>query len=189
MKSDKNQRFLREAVGIFMEPDHLKAAIRELRMSGFGSDELGLLAREHAVEQKLIDLYTRPNEPPASGTASELAFVDKESTEDTVHGVSGGLYFAGGTAATGGIVASAAILGGPLAVAIAGAIAVGAVGAMVGGLIAKGDTDYLREQLDEGHVLLFVHAATPQQEEQAEEILKRHAALEVRVYDVPVKTE
>jgi hypothetical protein len=177
-----------EAVGIFMDADHLNKAIADLLASGFDRDALGLLASEHAVQQKLGNLYTRIKELQASPQAPETAFVKNESVEDTMHGLTGGLYFAGGTAAMGAVVASSAVLGGPLAVAITAAVAVGAVGALVGGIISKSEADQLREQVDEGRVLLFVRRlGDAGRARQAAEILSRHAAAPARLYEVPVK--
>jgi len=183
-----DRKTTREAVGIFMDAEHLNNAIGELLAAGFERDELGLLASEHAVQQKLGDVYTRIAEIQDSPHASETAFVKNESVEDTVHGLTGGLYFVGGTAAMGAVVASSAIWGGPLAVAIAAAVAVGAVGALVEGIISKSDADFLREQLDDGRVLLFVRGiGDTASEKRAREILSRHAAVAVRIYKVPVK--
>lgn len=188
MKTSGNHQSVREAVGIFLDPTHLKKAMEALVASGFERDQLGLLASEHAVQQKLGDLYARTKAPEDSPRAPEAAFVKKESVGDTMHGLAGGLYFVGGTAAMGALVASSALLGGPLAAAIAAAVAVGAVGALVGGAISRSDAEYLREQIDEGRMLLFVRRlGDAGREAQAREILSRHGALDVRTYEVPVK--
>jgi hypothetical protein len=175
-------------VGIFMDAEHLDRAMRELLAAGFERDELGLLASEHAVQQKLGGVYTRIDEIKDAPHASETAFVKNKSVEDTMHGLTGGLYFVGGTAAMGAVVASSAVLGGPLAVAIAAAVAVGAVGALVGGIIRKSDADYLREQVDEGRLLLFVRGlGDTASAERAMEIMSRHAAADVKLCKVPAK--
>ena len=178
----------REAVGIFMDAEHLNTAIGELLEAGFERDELGLLASEFAVQQKLGGVYARIDEIKDAPHASETAFIKNKSAEDTMHGLTGGLYFVGGTAAMGAVVASSAVLGGPLAVAIAATLAVGAVGVLVQGILSKSDAEYLREQVDEGRLLLFVRGlGDTASAERAMEIMSRHAAADVKLYKVPAK--
>lgn len=189
MNGSGNRTCMREAVGVFLDAGHLRKALEELLASGFERDELGVLASEHAVQQKLGNIYTRVNAFDTASHARDTAFVENESVEDTLHALTGGLYFVGGTAAAGAVgalVASSAVLGGPLVVAITAAVAVGAVGALVKGIINQSDADYLREQIDQGHVLLFVRRlCDTAREKQAREILSRHAALGVKTFDVP----
>lgn len=191
MKSGETQHkpHLREAVGVFMDAGRLEKAIEELLACGFDRNSLGMLANEHAVESKLSKLYTRINQPRGATNDVEAAFVENESDEDTVHGLKGGLYFAGGTVAVGAMVASAAVLDGPLVVAITAAAAVGAVGVLTGSIISKSEADFLREQVDQGHVLLFVRLTDSISQEQAVAILTRHAALEVQVHNLSLGTD
>lgn len=99
----------------------------------------------------------------------------------------GGLFFAG-TAAAGGVVASAAVLGGVLLPAVVGVATVGAVGALIGKIIHQSDAEYLEQQVGKGHILLFVRAPSSAREEVAMDILKRHSGQDVRVHEVPLKT-
>jgi hypothetical protein len=185
MTNRDNVSPIREAVGVFFDATHLKEAIADLSASGFARDTLGLLAGEYTVQQSLGDLYTRTNEFHDSPNAPATAFVKKESVGDTMHALAGGLFFAGGTAAMGALVASAAVLGGTLLAAVTGVAAVGSAGALLGALIHQSDAEYLEQQVDEGHLLLFVRVHDPAEERRALDILSKHAGYDARIHEVP----
>jgi hypothetical protein len=63
--------------------------------------------------------------------------------------------------------------------------AIGAVGAVLALIIRESDAEALEQQVDEGHLLLFVRGHDAEQEKQAVEILQRHTPIEVRVVSAP----
>lgn len=182
--SNNNQASVREAVGIFFDASSLRAAVDDLVNAGFDKAQLGLLAAEDTVEQSLGDLYVRPNETRDSPDAPAIAFVNKESIGDTAHGMGGAMLFVGTTSAGAIAVASTAVFGGALAVAIAAAAGVGAVGAAMSLIIHKSDAEYLEEQVDEGHLLLFVRILDPGTEQRVLDLLARHSAYEPRIHEL-----
>lgn len=184
--SKRHSPTTREAMGAFHEAASLKAALQDLRAAGFGSGELGLLASEYAVKEALADIYECCiDETPGSTWAASEAFVMKDSSGDTGTALGGPLYFIGGASLAGGVVASAAVLGGALLAAVSGAVGAIAVGAAVAGIIHQKDADFLHEQLDEGRLLLFVRVQDEEREARAKEILGRHSDARVRVLEVP----
>ncbi|QIB66406.1 hypothetical protein [Kineobactrum salinum] len=189
MTSEDNKDTVREAVGIFFDPGHLRAAMRELRASGIERGQFGLLANEQVVERSLGDLYTRVNEGHDSGSAPAVAFVGQEGEGEASESLGGSLYFLGTTGAMGAVVASSAVLGGAVLAGIGGAVAVGVVGAVVASVIHQSDADFLRQQVDEGHILLFVRILDPSREQQVVDILSRHYAVDAKVYEAPLKRD
>ena len=186
MKNEQSSsRTITEAVGVFAEAKDVQDAINELVSSGIKHEELGLLAGEFTVRQSLGDFYTQTNEAIDSEGAPNVAFVAKESVGDTVHAYLGSLFFAGTTVAAGAAVASAAVLGGALVVAVTGAAALGAVGAVLGLIIHQSDAEHLEQQVEEGHLLLFVRISDAAQENRAVSILKKHTPMEVKVVSAP----
>jgi hypothetical protein len=176
---------IREAVGAFVDADIAHDAIDELLASGFKHEEMGLLAGEYTVRQSLGDFYTQTNQYSESADAPNTAFVATESVGDTVHAVIGTLFFAGTTVAAGAAVASAGILGGGLAAAVAGVAAIGAIGGVLGGIIHESDAEELEQQIEEGHLLLFVRARDSALEKRAVGILQKHTPIEVKVVTAP----
>jgi hypothetical protein len=187
MATTDNEPSIREAVGIFFNADHLKDAIKDLLASGFAAEELGLLASKQVVERTLGDLYTRTNEHPDSPRAPAIAFIGRESTAETASTLGGSLFFVGTSGVMGAVVASSAVLGGALIAAIGGIVGVGIVGALVATIIHQSDANYLQQQVDEGHILLFVRMADPAKEQQAIDILTRHSGVDVKMYEVPAE--
>ena len=189
MATSNSEPSIREAVGIFFNADHLKEAIKALLASGFTPVELGLLASEQVVERSLGDFYTRTNEDPDSPKAPAIAFVGRESSAETASTLGGSLFFVGTSGVMGAVVASSAVLGGALFAAIGGIVGVGIVGALVAKIIHQSDADYLQQQVDEGHILLFVRMADSAKEQQAIDVLTRHSGVDVKMYEVPAARE
>ena len=186
MSKQNEGKVLREAVGIFFDSKRMHEAVDELESCGFDLTQLGLLAGEHTVKQHLGEFYNQVNESAETPDGPRTAFVAKESVGDTVHGLIGSLFFVGTTVASGAIVASAAVLGGGLLAAIAGAATViGLVGGAMSLILHKSDAEYLEEQVDAGHLLLFVRTEGAEQEKSALDILSRHGAFEAKIYQVP----
>lgn len=175
---------IREAVGIFFDQQHLEEALKDLQSSGFEHDEIGLLAGEHTIEKSLGDLYSRINTYTDPSQAPETAFVKNDSLGETFRTLSGGLVFTGASTAMGVAVISTGIFGGAMVVAATGVAAVAGFSALVGTLIHQSDAEYLEEQVDQGHLLLFVRVSSPEEEQQAVEILSRHAGYDARVHEV-----
>ncbi len=57
----KMSETLREAVGVFHNPDRLQVAIDELQSSGPNHHDISLLASRKAIENKLGHVYVRSN--------------------------------------------------------------------------------------------------------------------------------
>ena len=183
--AQSSDNMVQEAIGVFFDVDHLKNAVKELERAGFDQSELGLLAGEEAVEQALQDVYTRSQDFSEDTNAPCVAFVANRAGDDTIHALLGGLFFYGVTTAAGAAVASAAILGGAVIAAASGVAAIGLAGAVMGLIIHQSDADFLDEQVDEGHFLLFVRTRDAERAAKAVEILKTNCAFEPKVYSVP----
>lgn len=178
---------IREAVGIFFDLDQLEGAVANLKSAGFSADKIGLLAGEYTVRENLGHLYETVNRQENRPNSPNKAFVAKQSVGDTVHAVFGTLYIVGTAVAGGFVVASAGILGGGVAVAIATTAVFGSLGAVLAGIIHKSDAEYLQEQVEEGHLLLFVRTDDAGSERNAVNILAKHSAFDARVHTVPVR--
>jgi hypothetical protein len=186
MNKKSSKPLVREAVGIFFDSDSLHEAVDELLASGFSLEQIGLLAAESAVGVCLGDYYTqRINESVDADGGPRTAFVAEKSMGDTIHAYFGSLFFVGTTVASGAVVASAAILGGALLAALSGAVALGGIAAAMALILHEGDAEYLEQQVDEGHLLLFVRADDAAHEKKALGILSKHGAFDAKVYAAP----
>lgn len=185
MTDTDDRKTVREAVAVFIDPQRLKSAIRELLASGVSRERIGLLASEHSVRESLGDFYTHTNKSGDADEGPVTAFVDKNSnSQQQQDSLGGSLFFAGTTGAMGAVVASSAVFGGALLAALSGVVAVGAVGAMAGKIIQQSDADYLQQQVDEGHILLFVTIDDPHREQEIVDLLNRHRGQDIKVHEV-----
>jgi hypothetical protein len=177
---------IREAVGIFSRSEDLQDAIDELLSSGFDRAELSLLATEQAVEKKLAHRYRKPQELEDDPIVPRVAYVSTEAIGDAQGGLAGGLMYVGATVTAGAIVAS----GGTLAAAIVGAFLSGAVGGLVGSILAKWVGDHhaaiLQAHMNKGGLLLWVRTWDEADEERAVAILTKHSSHHVHVHTLPV---
>lgn len=179
---------IREAVGVFHDPDSLQEAIDELLSSGFDRRELSLLASEHAIEEKLGHRYRKVTELEDDPRVPRTAYVSTESIGDAEGGLIGGLMYVGAVVAGGAMVAS----GGTLAGAFLAAAMAGGAGGLFGSALAKlidhHHADYLQGQLGKGGLVLWVRTRDLEHEQRAKRILERHSGEDVHVHELSAET-
>jgi hypothetical protein len=186
MFTEQETRTIPEAVGIFHRNEDLQGAIDELLSSGFHRSELGLLASETAVREKLGDQFKSISALADDPAVPRAAYVSPEAIGETQGGLIGALVYVGAAAAAGVLVAS----GGTLAAIIIAVVLAGGTGGLLGSVMAKWlgnhHATYLQDQLDRGGLLLWVRTRHAADEQRAVEILKRHSGGEVHVHALPV---
>ena len=174
-----------EAVGIFHRNEDFQGAIDELLSSGFHRSELGLLASETAVQEKLGNQFKSFSALADDPAVPRSAYVSPEAIGDAQGGLIGALVYVGAAAAAGAVVAS----GGTLAAIITAVVLAGGTGGLLGSVLAKwlGDhhASYLQDQIDRGGLLLWVRTRHATDEQRALEILRRHSGGEVHVHALP----
>jgi hypothetical protein len=147
-----------EVVGVFHTAEDLEAAIEELLRSGFDRAQLGLLASERAIEDKLKHRYRRVTELADDPTVPRIAYVSTAAVGDAKGALIGGLTYVGATAAIGAIVMS----GGALAVTLIAALVAGGTGTLLGSILARlvgrHHAEYLNNHIAKGGLLLWVRA-------------------------------
>ena len=145
-----------DIVGTFFDEQNLRTAIEELQSAGMEFKQMGLLCAESVLRDKLGHLYRRIDNNGGDAESPDMDFVDTEAVGNTPYAALGAMAFIGGAVGGGALVATAGILGGALAVATAGTAVVGSLGVLASELMSKSDAEALQEQLDVGHILLFV---------------------------------
>ena len=182
MLIDDPRSAVREAIGIFQDPQDLEAAIDELLSSGFDRADVSLLAGERAIEAKLGHRYRRVGSLADDPAVPRTAYVSTEALGDAEGALVGGLMYVGATVAAGAVVVS----GGAIAAGLAAAVLAGGAGGMVGALLAKWvghrHGHYLQDQIERGGLLLWVRTWDSGHEERAASILRRHAGDCVHVH-------
>jgi hypothetical protein len=82
MPSEEKFNTIREAVGVFDNPETLQEAIDELMSSDFDRAELSLLASEQTVDEKLGHHYEKVKELEDDPMIPRTAYVSTESIGD-----------------------------------------------------------------------------------------------------------
>jgi hypothetical protein len=179
---------VREVAGVFREREPLEAAIADLTIAGFDRSDIDLMATSDAIEQKLGTLYVAAEDLADVPRAPRRAFVAREDIVIPTAGVASLLSFVGAALGAFSIVAS----GGAVAAAAAAA-ALG--GATTGGLGALALSRYLEQQrakelealLVTGGIILWVRVRSPDREDKAQDILRKHGGEAVRVHEVEIE--
>jgi hypothetical protein len=174
----------REAVGVFDSADALEAAVDTLEASDFGRAAISVLASDKTVKDRLGRLYGSVSEIVDDPRAPLAAYVSKDSRVEVEAATVGIPLYIGGIAGGLAVVAS----GGALAAAFAAAIAVGAVGAGIGGLLARviahRHIDHVWEQLAQGGLVLWVSVRDDAAAARALEILIRCGARDAHLHEI-----
>ncbi len=181
---DQAATTIREAVGVFHDPDKLNGAISDLSGAGVDRAEMSILAREGYLDGDLAKPYAdmrNAEDDPNAPRHAVYADTDVRQTRTLLTSMASVIA---AFAASGAVVAT----GGAALAAIAAAVGAGGGIGVIGALIGKRGGDeqqkYLEEQLSHGGILLWVKITDPANEARIRAILTRHAAADVHARDV-----
>jgi hypothetical protein len=153
-----------EVVGWFETRETFKAAVKDLRKQGF----------EHA-DLSVLDTHESISAADSPG----------EAFRETMSGLVQEASYIGPIAAAGFI----AVAAGPVGALVSGAIGAGLTGYAVADVLreirATPHTDEFAKAAENGAILLWVRAETPQNQEAAVSILERHGAYGVHTHERP----
>jgi hypothetical protein len=182
MRSEMENKAIREAVAVFDKPEDLEETISELQSSGVDRADLSILAPPASAEPLSgSDVQAGPN--PSPSLAAVVSDTDLRQGRVLATGLAAtiaGFAAAGVTAATGGIAAAT----------IAAATAAGGVGVastLLGRRLDDEHTAFLNAQLARGGILLWVHMRDPGIEKTVLEVLRRRST-NVVVHDLPAES-
>lgn len=170
-----------DSVAVFFEKANLEAAVGQLKEIGIADEQMGLLCSESCLSSKLEHLHAQLKQQSGNPDAPNVKSIDGEALNVAPYATFGAFTFVGGVLGGGALVASAGVLGGAVAVAAAASTVVGGIGALTAGILSQSDAENLQEQLDAGHMLLFVRTGEDRQKDQVLEILAEHSGIKPRV--------
>lgn len=162
---------IREAVGVFTDPAQLDKAVSELETTAFPRHDISILGHEDVLARLAAD------SPHANRT---IPIRPEEKVIGASFIVGGGAYAGGVTAA---LVTGAAPLGVVGAMVLFGAIAGAGLGALIVRLFNMRIKRELRDRLDHGGMVLWVHTYDPAQENAACDIMRKYGARGVHVHE------
>ncbi|HSY88838.1 MAG TPA: hypothetical protein VLA85_19905 [Verrucomicrobiae bacterium] len=174
----------REIIGLFHDERAMQTAVDELLIAGFDRASCSLLADPRIVEKQLGHGYEKTAELGDEHEAPRIHYVGRDSRIEAQSLIIGAPGYLGGVLAAGIIAASG---GTALTVALGTAgvgLACALLGAFAARYIGRHHSRYLAAQLARGGLLLWVRVKDETQERLAGEILRRHAAEDVRGHDL-----
>jgi len=184
MTTDSYAESSHEAVGVFETAEAFQAAADELLSSGFDRADLSLLASEHAVEKNLGHLYRRVEELEDEPETPRTAYISEDAVDEARGALISSLTFVGAVGAAGAMVAAGGALVGTIVAAAAIGGAGGLIGSTLGKILAQHHADRVHAQLEKGGLLLWVRTRDGDHETRAEDIMRKHGALDVHVHEL-----
>jgi hypothetical protein len=174
----------REAVGVFVNPAALEAAVHALENAGFDTSTISVLGSDDEIRKRVGHRYHRVAEIEDDTHAPRTSFV---SVGTRLKGEMAAVVFPlyiGGLAGAAAVVAA----GGALALAIAAAIMGSAAGSGLGGLlaaaIAEQHSKRVEEQLARGGLVLWVKVGDAAAGRRALAVLREAGAHDVHLHQI-----
>jgi hypothetical protein len=178
---------VREVAGVFHAYEALDAAADELLQAGFDRADIDIMGDLRVVRRRLGDTYVAPEELADLAIVPRRPYRTPEDVAVAVSVIAGTLAAAGGMAVALGVLIS----GGRAALAIGAAVVAAlAVGGLVASLAARrfgrkppAGMEWL---VPERGIIVWVRVRSPEQEEMAQDILRRNGAEAVRVHEIEI---
>lgn len=181
---EKTQASPREATAVFSAEDELRDVINELESAGFDHAEISVLPPREIVERKMGQKLQSTKDAQSHPDVPRSVPLDIGSMGAAQGALIGLPLYMGAVASMIGVASGGAALG---TIATAGAIG-GVIGAVVGlglaGWFRGRHARRIKDQIQRGGLLLWVHIRDQKHEDRAREILARHPAQDMRVQEV-----
>lgn len=175
---------IREAVGLFEDADAFERAVGALESAGFDRATISVLGTHEAVRERIGKHYRSTVEVADSNRAPHASYVSNDSLHEGEAAAIGVPFYVVGLASAAAVVAS----GGSLAFAIGATIVGGGVAAGLGAVLARaiahGHSDWIRDQLENGGIVLWVTTPDDKSFERARGILEKFGATHIHKHQI-----
>lgn len=176
-----------EVVGVFQSKEALRDAMSELQQNGFMRHELGFLADEKTVREKLGTDYQSIHDLKHDPRTPRADFMPDDPIGEAEAAMVGIPLYVAAVTATTAVVAS----GGTVLAALLAAVGAGAGAGIIGGYFSaklmKHQDEYFQKQIDKGGMLIWVNVANEAKERLASDILRKHGATEVQTHQIALE--
>jgi hypothetical protein len=171
---------LREAVGVFEDPEELDAAVAELENTAFPRDSISVLGPASALKKKFGVPYVRPEDAEDNPDAPRDILVRPEEKIILLSAAAAiGVY--GLITGAGLVLASVQDTVDITTMLLLGIVA--AIGAFLATtVVLTRQKKQQQRQIEAGGMVLWVRTPAPEQENVAREILSKHGARDVHIH-------
>ena len=172
----------RECVGLFLSPEDLQEAIRELEGTAFPRQDISVMGSRSDLMEVFGSKTIDPHMAMDNADTPRQAPARPEEKTIGVSAMIGVPAYVGAMAAalSAGAVAFPAVVG----AAVIGGLGGGVMGAILAKLFGDRDIRHYEEQIDRGGLLLWVRTPDRDREKTAVRIMRKFHALEVHVHDI-----
>lgn len=172
----------REAVGLFMSPQDLQDAIRDLEGTAFPRQDISVMGNR----SELLKVFgAKTVDPEFAMNNSDTPRQAPSRPEEQTIGVAamiGGSAYVGAMALA--LAAGAVTFPAIIAAAALGGLGGGTVGAVLTKLMGKRYNRHIEEQIEKGGLLLWVRTPDEYKEEMAKRIMIARGGYDVHVHDI-----
>ncbi len=176
---------IRETVALFDDPKRMEDAFVDLQTVGFDHAEISVLANREVIEEQLGRMYPSTAQAAGDPNAPRDAVVQQEVSNEARAAAIGIPAYIGALAAAAGVVAT-----GGIGAAVAAAVVGGGAGGLLGGVLSQWlgsrRSEYFKDQIERGGILMWVRTPDEASEERARQVLERHGGRDVHAQDLPV---
>jgi hypothetical protein len=170
----------REAVAVFDDEKSLNAAVDELFQVGVRQEDLSLLADSARVQSGSVTT----EELEDKDNVERKAFVSSDTRVEGLAALVGVPAYVAGAGAAAIVATGGAALIPTIAVVAGSGLTGGALGLVFARAFGRRHAERIQQQIADGGLILWVHAADPTNDAKIIEILKRHSARDVHVHVV-----
>ncbi len=180
---------VREAAGVFHAYEALDAAADELLQAGFDRADIDIIGDLRVVRRRLGDtyVYVAPEELADLPRVPRRPYRTPEDLAVAVSVIAGTLAAAGAMAVALGILISGGRAALAIGAAVVAALAVGGLAASLAGRrFGRKPPAGMEWLVPERGIIAWVRVRSPEQEQAAQDILRRHGAKAVRVHEIEI---
>lgn len=174
MVDQSSESTVREAVAVFDDEEEMRKAIFELESAGFDRADVSILPPMEAVRRKIGHELYRVEDAEDDPDMPRAVPVGPAAMGAAQGALIGGPIYVGAMVMTISALVSGKAFG---AIVISGLFG-GAAGLIVGSLLAltvrRRHNEHVKDHLDHGGLVLWVHIRDQEHEARAEKILRRH---------------
>ncbi|MDB5714192.1 MAG: hypothetical protein JWO15_1589 [Sphingomonadales bacterium] len=172
----------REVVGTFHDVEALEATANVLMSSGFDRAALSLIATEDVVRKQFGSRLTKVENLGDHPDTPRIAYMNHDDVAIGRGALIGGLSYLGAVAGTAAVLTSGGAALPALAVAAAGGVGGGSLGALLGSWLNAETAKKISDEVERGGLILWVGTHSIDDDERASDIMIANGAYGVHAH-------
>ncbi|MDB5713768.1 MAG: hypothetical protein JWO15_1165 [Sphingomonadales bacterium] len=172
----------REVVGTFHDVKALEEAANVLMSSGFDRSALSLIATEVVVQKQFGSRLTKVEKLEDHPDTPRIAYMNHDDVAIGRGALISGFSYLGAVVGTVAVLTSGGALLPAVAVAAAGGVGGGSLGALLGSWLNAETAKKISDEVERGGLILWVRTHSPDEDDQASDIMISNGAYGVHAH-------